>query len=276
VCVEAQGFAPRRWTAAPVHWLLGTTHIGGLAALAAQPSLWPWAIGVMGAAHALGLAHSFSASSNFVGPVIAQLPLDCAARGEVALTFDDGPDPVITPRVLDILDAQRAQATFFCIARQAQQHAVLVREIVARGHNVENHSVAHSPTQGFYGLGRLVREIGDAQSAIADVTGVLPLYFRPPFGVRTPFTEPALARLGMYCVGWSVRSYDTVDADGARVARRVLRRMKPGSIVLLHDGVSLRSRPNPTGASVLAATALLLEAVAARGGRAVALRAALA
>ena len=230
---------------------------------------------MMGASHVLALACTFSATSTFFGPVIAQLPPESAARGEVALTFDDGPDPVVTPRVLDILDTHQAKATFFCIADEARQHSVLTREILARGHDVENHSATHSMALGFYGPGRLVREITDAQNSLADITGTQPRFFRSPFGVRTPFTEPALARLGLRYVGWNVRSYDTVDRDGESVARRVLRRMKPGSIVLLHDGVSIRRRARPASASVLTALPRLLEAIRARGRSAVALRGAL-
>lgn len=271
----SRSLPPRPWKASPAHWVLGGAHLGGLAAIAGLPSLWPWALAAMGASHALALAHSFSASSNFLGPVIARLPPAAAARGEIALTFDDGPDPVVTPRVLDLLDALQARGTFFCIAGEARRFPALAREIVERGHNVENHSFAHSTLLGFYGPRAMMREIGDAQSAIADVTGVLPLFFRPPFGVRTPFTEPALARLGLRCVGWNLRSYDTVDMNGKRVAQRVLCRMKAGSIVLLHDGVSVRTRSNPAAASVLSALPQLLDAIVEGGGRAVALRAAL-
>jgi peptidoglycan/xylan/chitin deacetylase (PgdA/CDA1 family) len=116
-----------------------------------------------------------------------------------------------------------------------------------------------------------MRDIGDAQQAIADVTGVMPRFFRPPFGVRTPLTEPVLARLGIHCVGWNVRSYDTVDTDGERVARRVIGRMRPGSIVLLHDCGCVRAPP-----SVLGALPRVLEAIAAGGSRPVTLRQALA
>lgn len=273
--VDARSLPARPWKWAPAHWALGGAHAGGLAVLGAQPGLWPWALGAMGASHALALAHAFDMSSNFLGPVIARLPPESAARGEVALTFDDGPDPVITPRVLDLLDAHQAQGSFFCVAGEVLRHAALAREIVARGHDVENHSFAHSTLLGLRGLRGMVREIGDAQHAIADVTGVLPLFFRPPFGVRTPFTEPALARLGLACVGWNLRSYDTVDMNGERVAQRVLRRIEPGSIVLLHDGLSARTRADPAAASVLTALPRLLDAIRARDLRAVALRASL-
>ena len=267
---------PRPLRSAPVHWAIGISHGAGLAAIAAAPATWPWALGAMAATHAYGMTRSASAKSSFLGPILWQLPPHAAARGEVALTFDDGPDPAITPRVLDVLDAIGAKATFFCIAERVRAHPALAREMLFRGHNVENHSSGHSPWLGTYGPRRMRRAIADAQQAIADVTGVLPVLYRPPFGVRTPFTEPALARLGLHCVGWGVRSYDTVDDDGDRVARRVLRGVDAGAIVLLHDGVSIRRRPDPDHASVVEALPQVLTALHERGLRAVALRAALA
>jgi peptidoglycan/xylan/chitin deacetylase (PgdA/CDA1 family) len=255
---------------------MGATHVGGAAALLAQPASWPWAVSAMGASHALAMAFSFDATSGFLGPVVSRLPAAAAARGEIALTFDDGPDPEVTPRLLDILDAHSARATFFCIAHEAQRHPALARAIVARGHGIENHSLAHSIAIGFFGWGRLRREIEDAQQILADITGTLPHYYRPPFGVRTPLTEPVLARLGLHCVGWNVRSYDTVDESSARVAARVLRGMAPGSIVLMHDGVRVRQRRPGIEASVLEALPRVLQAIGARGAKAVTLRAGLA
>ena len=269
--IDRQCAAARPWKFAPAHWVLASAHAGGLAAAMAQPTLWPWALSTIGASHALAAAFAFDATSGFLGPVISRLPANSAARGELALTFDDGPDPEVTPRVLDLLDAKRAYATFFCVSKLVAKHAALAREIVRRGHAVENHSAEHSPTLPFRGVRGLMRDIGDAQQSIADVTGAVPRFFRPPFGVRTPLTEPALARLGMHCVGWSVRSYDTVDTDGERVARRVIARMCPGSIVLLHDRGRVRVTP-----SVLGALPRVLEAIAAGGGRPVTLRQALA
>lgn len=269
--IEGPSAEGRSWKPAPAHWVLAAAHAGGLAAVAEQPALWPWALGAVGASHAVAAAFAFSASSGFLGPVIARLPAASAARGEVALTFDDGPDPEVTPRVLDLLDGQRARATFFCVAQRAVEHAALTREIVARGHAVENHSAVHSPMLALRGTRGMMRDIGAAQRTIAGITGVVPRFFRPPFGVRTPLTEPALARLGMHCVGWSVRSYDTIDADGERVARRVIGRLRPGGVVLLHDRVYKSAPP-----SVLVALPRLLAAIGAGGARAVTLRQALA
>ena len=173
------------------------------------------------------------------------------------MTFDDGPDADLTPRVLDLLDEAGTQATFFCVGARARAHPHLVREIAARGHAVENHAFDHSRAMGFYGVGRLVRDIGDAQKALADITGSAPKFFRAPFGIRTPLTEPALARLGLRCVAWNVRSLDSVDSCADRVAARVVRRLAPGAIVLMHDGMEGRRRRTTAGApSVIGALPL--------------------
>lgn len=267
------GGGARRWQPGPLHWVTGGTHLAGAAAIAAQPALWPWAVGAMLGSHALNLAFVLSPATAAFGPVIVKLPPAAAGRGEIALTFDDGPDPEVTPRVLDALETAGAHATFFCVGNRARAHPQLVREIVARGHAVENHAFGHAPTFAFYGIGRMARDIGAAQQALADIAGVAPRYFRAPFGLRTPLTELALARLGLDCVAWSIRSFDSVDSDPMRVAARVVRRLVPGSIVLLHDGAEVRvTRGSP---SVLGALPRMLATIREKNWRCVTLRAAL-
>lgn len=264
---------PRAFRPGPLHWITGGTHIAGVAAIAAQPALWPWAAGAMLGSHALNLAFVMSPASGAFGPVIVTLPPAAAGRGEIALTFDDGPDPEVTPRVLDALDAAGAQATFFCVGNRAHAHPPLLREIVARGHAVENHAFGHAMTFGFYGIGRLARDIGAAQQVLTDITGVAPRYFRAPFGIRTPLTEPALARLGLDCVAWSIRSFDSIDSDPLRVAARIERRLAPGAIVLMHDGLEIRARR--AAPSVLGALPRVLSRIREHNWRCVTLRAAL-
>lgn len=263
----------RRWQPGPLHWVTGGTHLAGVAAIAVQPALWPWAVGAMLGSHALNLAFVLSPATTAFGPVIATLPPAAAGRSEIALTFDDGPDPVVTPRVLDVLDAAGVHATFFCVGSRARAHPQLVQAIVARGHEVENHAFTHALTFAFYGIGRMARDIGAAQQALTDITGVAPRYFRAPFGLRTPLTEPALARLGLDCVAWSIRSFDSIDSNSLRVAARIARRLVPGSIVLLHDGAEVRvTRGTP---SVLGALPLVLTRIREKNWRCVTLRAAL-
>ncbi len=124
----------------------------------------------------------------------------------------------------------------------------------------------------------MVRDIGDAQKALADITGQAPTFFRAPFGIRTPLTEPALARLGLRCVAWNVRSLDTVDHRAERVAARIVRRLAPGAIVLMHDGMEGRRRRRLIEAealSVLGALPPVLAILRERAWRSVTLRSAL-
>ncbi len=265
--------APRAWRPAPLYWLAAGVHVAGAVTWLARPSLWPWALGAMAADHVLNFGFSFVPGTTLLGPCVTTLPAAARTRGEVALTFDDGPDPEATPRILDLLDARGAHATFFCVGEPARTQPRLLRDIVARGHAVENHSLAHSPLHGFYGLRRLRREIEQAQRVIADLTLVPPIFYRPPYGVRTPMTEPVLSALGLHCVAWSVRSLDTVDRNEERVARRVTARLAPGAIVLLHDRAVARQRGPNVALRVLSQ---ILDAIAARGLRAVTLRAAFA
>ena len=260
----------RRFQPGPLHWVTGATHVAGAAALLAQPALWPWAVGAMAGNHAVNLAFGMLPRTATLGPVMSRLPDASAARREIALTFDDGPDVEITPRVLDLLDDARARGTFFCVAQRARAYPSLMREIVARGHAVENHSLAHSPLFAFYGIRRLVKDIGAAQEVLADITGVAPKFFRAPYGIRTPLTEPALAQLGLTCVAWSIRSLDSVDRDTARVTARIAQKLASGRIVLLHDRIEVRHRAHVPG--VLAVLPPLLQRVRQLGLSCITLR----
>ena len=142
-----------------------------------------------------------------------------SARREIALTIDDGPDPAVTPAVLDLLDLHGARATFFCIAERARAHPALCREIVRRGHSVQNHSDRHSHAFSLLGPGAIAREIAAAQATLADVTGVVPRFFRAPAGLRNPFLAPVLQRLDLQLVSWTRRGYDTVRREPEACSR---------------------------------------------------------
>jgi peptidoglycan/xylan/chitin deacetylase (PgdA/CDA1 family) len=186
--------------------------------------------------------------SRLLGDNLTRLPEAACARGEVALTFDDGPDPETTPRVLDALDAAGAKASFFCVGECAAAYPALAREIVRRGHAVENHTQRHSTHFGWYGLARFKRELGTAQATLADVTGVAPAFFRAPFGMRNPLLDPALAAVGLRYVSWTRRGYDTVDAHAPRVLARLTRDLAAGDVLVLHDGVATGARHRGIGA----------------------------
>lgn len=260
----------RRWRPAPALQATVLLHAAGAVALAAAPSSWPWVAGGIAANHAALAAAGFLPRSCLLGPNLARLPESAARRAEVALTFDDGPDPEVTPRVLDMLDEAGVKATFFLIGERAARHPALAREIVRRGHAAENHSHRHSTAFGWYGLGRARREIDAAQGAIADATGVAPVYFRAPFGIRNPLLDPALARCGLRYVSWTRRGFDTVARDPHRVLDRLTRNLAAGDILLLHDGITARLRDG--GAQALAVLPALAARLAAHALKPVTLR----
>ena len=248
-------------------------HVGAGIAAAAVPSAWPWALGAVAANHFVLTAGGLWPRSRWLGSNWTHLPAAATARGEIAVTIDDGPDPTVTPAVLDLLDAHRARASFFCIARQARAHAALCREIVARGHSVENHSDGHSHRFSLLGPGAMAREIDAAQRSLADITGQAPRFFRAPAGLRNPFLQPVLQRLDLQLVSWTRRGFDTVRSDPVAMLARLVRGLGAGDILLLHDGHAARTRSaEPLVVSVLPA---LLERIASVGLSTVTLPAAL-
>ena len=216
-------------------------------ALAAPHAAW-YALGAVVLDHAAITAAGLLPRCGWLGPNITRLGETSAQWGEVALTIDDGPDPQVTPQVLDTLEAHGLRASFFCIAEKARRHPALVREIAARGHSVQNHS-DHHPL-GFATLGprRMRAEIERAQETLAQLTRERPLFFRAPAGLRNPFLDPALHRLGLQLVSWTRRAYDTREGRPQRVLERLCRGLAGGDILLLHDGNAARS---PDGRPVI-------------------------
>jgi peptidoglycan/xylan/chitin deacetylase (PgdA/CDA1 family) len=226
--------AARRWKPTPLVVGAAALHAGAATAVAAYPASWPWAVAGAAASHAAVVACGLWPRSNLLGPNLTRLP--AGAGNQIALTIDDGPDPEITPRVLDLLDRHGARATFFCIGETARRHPRLIEAIVARGHAVENHSQHHHLFFSLQGPRSLRREIEAAQRTITEISGVRPLFFRPPAGLRNPFLEPVLCALGLNLVSWTRRGFDTRAQAAQQVARSLLRGLSARDILLLHDG----------------------------------------
>ena len=216
-------------------------HAGAAAFALAAPAAWPWALGAAAANHALLVAGGLWPRSRWLGSNWTRLPAASTARREIAITIDDGPDPEVTPAVLDLLDRHGARATFFCIAEHARAHRALCREIAARGHSVQNHSDCHPHSFSFLGPRALTRELRTAQDAVADITGELPRFFRAPAGLRNPFLPLVLQRLDLQLVSWTRRGFDTVRRDPAEMLERLAGRLGAGDIVLAHDGHAART-----------------------------------
>lgn len=272
--VDELGAAPRPWR--PGALLLGSAflHGAGLAAALLAPRARPAVAALLIADHALLMGTGLWPTSRVYGPNLSRLEgAGGHDRRRVALTFDDGPDPEVTPRVLDLLDRHGgngsgpARATFFCIGERVRRHPELVAEIARRGHRVENHTHRHLKRFAVLGPRAMAREIDRAQGAISEVTGRLPRLVRPPAGFRNPFLEPLLARRGLWLVSWTRRAYDTVRRDARRVASDLTRDLGAGEILLLHDGGAARTR---TGRPVvLEALPRVLDHLAAAGLHAV-------
>ncbi|MDE2148047.1 MAG: polysaccharide deacetylase family protein [Burkholderiales bacterium] len=220
-------------------------HGAAAAAALAVPAAWPWAAGAVLANHLGLVAAGLWPRSRGLGPNVSRLPAQAAARGEVAITIDDGPDPEVTPAVLDLLAAAGVAATFFCIAERARARPALLRRIVAAGHSVQNHSLRHRHHFSLLGPRALAREIGGAQALLADLSGIAPIAFRAPAGLRNPLLDPVLHRLGLHLVSWTRRGFDTrqtrPQAVLARLAGERSRGLAGGDILLLHDGHAART-----------------------------------
>ena len=211
-------------------------HLCAGVAFIARPQLWPWALGTVVADHLLLTAAGLWPKSRLLGPNWTRLPGNAATSHAVGITIDDGPDPEITPRVLSILDEHAAKATFFCIGDQVRRYPEIAREIVQRGHMIENHSQRHLHRFSLLGPRGLAAEIEQAQHTIGAVTGQQPRFFRAPAGLRNPFLDRVLVRLGLHLASWTRRGFDTVNRSADVVYGKLVNRLQAGDILLLHDG----------------------------------------
>lgn len=173
--------------------------------------------------------------SRLYSPVLSRLPTN---ENFAWLTIDDGPS-ADTRAILDLLDARGAKATFFLVGERAAQHPDEVREIARRGHGIGNHSTRH-PAATFWLLGpeRMRAEIERTQQILHALTGAAPRWFRAVVGMANPFVSAPLRDCGLARVAWCARGYDAVAADPARVVARIERGLRPGAIVLLHEGAA--------------------------------------
>lgn len=187
----------------------------------------------LGVAAAVGVvAHGmFHRNSPVFGRVLGRLP----ASDAVALTFDDGPNPDATPRVLDVLRREQVPATFFLLGRHVDRWPAIAARVAAEGHVIGNHGYHHRKLHR-RGPGYVRLDIALGADSIERATGVSPRLFRAPHGFRNPWVSGIAAELGQRTVGWTLGVHDS-DRPGADViARRVISGLRGGGILLLHDG----------------------------------------
>lgn len=181
---------------------------------------------------AINVYGSFVLSAQYFVPVRskANVPVD-----NISITFDDGPIPGKTERILEILKQHNVESAFFCIGHRVKENPGLVKRIHAEGHLIGNHSYWHGKTFDLLPANRVAKELTDTNAIIHDSIGLSPKFFRPPYGITNPMVAGAANRMGFIVVGWSVRSFDTIIKDKSRLFRRVTKLLKAGDIVLFHD-----------------------------------------
>jgi len=185
-----------------------------------------------------------------------QMFLDVTLRGpkkgrKVALTFDDGPSPEHTPKVLDLLDEAGVKATFFVIGRKAEKHPELVKEIAQRGHALGVHGYVHDRLFCFRSLSFVRNDLKKSIETLERLTGERPVVFRPPVGLSSSRIAKVVKELKLHVVGWSVRALDGVARSAPEnIERRVVKGLGPGEIVLMHDAAE-RDDHDPPGVTAL-------------------------
>lgn len=239
---------PQPWKPTPFIKFSFAIHAAAGIGLLVAPAAWPWVLGAVVMNQIMLTVAGLLPRTTLLGPNLNRLPSAAIARREIVLTIDDGPDPEVTPLVLDLLDATGAKASFFCIGYKADQYPALCREIAARGHSVENHGDSHSWLFALFGYGRMKADIGAAQEKIAQITGRPPQFFRPTAGLRNPVLDRLLSHLGLKLASWTRRPFDTYESNAQRIYERLVDNLAPGDILLMHDGHSART---PSGEPVI-------------------------
>lgn len=189
-------------------------------------------------------------------------------RKVVYLTFDDGPHPPETQRVLDVLRERGARATFFLIGSKVSGNEAVLRRMLEEGHALGLHTYSHAGTFPLLSFDKMLADVNEGKRAVESVAGKKISLFRPPFGVTNPTIAKVVRTLGLRTVGWDVRSFDTMFCKSSEhsckqsghdwyvpVVERIMKQVRPGSVILLHDRLY--------GASDL--LALLLDNLAASG-----------
>lgn len=153
----------------------------------------------------------------------------------IALTFDDGPEPFHTEKILDVLKQNEISAVFFFIGHKMEQHPDIVKRVVNEGHIVGNHSYSHHRYFDLFPRHKMVSELQQTNNIAERITGKKLKFFRPPYGVTTPVLAKAINTVGLATIGWNIRSLDTVINDPSRLLNRISQRLRSGGILLLHD-----------------------------------------
>lgn len=188
-----------------------------------------------------------------------------AGRRHVAITFDDGPDPRYTPRILDLLEKHQIKACFFLVGQKAREHPEIVRRIAAAGHEIGVHGYSHKPAW-LLGPRATAREIDKAILAVEEVTGQKPLYFRPAWGLFNLFSPIYCRKKGVKFILWTYMSWDwTKKATPQSIIQKTLRRLADGAILVFHDSDTAPGAAPGSPEKVVAALSVIIEELKSRG-----------
>jgi peptidoglycan-N-acetylglucosamine deacetylase len=190
-----------------------------------------WYLLDIGVYLSVSVAASFFIASGFHAKAVCRVKTE---EKIIALTFDDGPDAINTPQILDILK-DNTSATFFIIGKNIDGNEELIRRMDKEGHVVGTHSFYHGNLFDMQPARKMREEFRMTEEKLVTILGKRPLFFRPPYGVINPMVKNALKSFPYHIIGFSNRSFDTTSADGEKILRRVTKNLKPGDIVLFHD-----------------------------------------
>lgn len=223
----------RVWAVRIAFWLLNGFLLGVCAlSVFRLASMW-WLVPAVFAHLALMFSAALWSQAQIFARVIWR---GKAGRGAVSLTFDDGPDPRTTPRILELLRREGHTATFFVIGNKVERYPELTRQIVAEGHTLGLHSYDHDRLYAFKSPRAVVADVERTQRIIQSATGVTTSWLRPPVGQVSPRTAKGAALAHVELVTWSTRGFDGVRrARSASVARRIIRKLADGAVILMHD-----------------------------------------
>ncbi|TYA52332.1 polysaccharide deacetylase family protein [Formosa maritima] len=157
------------------------------------------------------------------------------SKNQVAITFDDGPNVELTPKVLELLKQYQVKATFFCIGKYVEAYPELFKRIIKEGHTVGNHTYSHDNMFGFFSTEKVILELKQTNKLVSDKTGLKLKLYRPAFGVTNPRIKKALKETNLIAIGWNKRSLDTTNLSKESILKRASKNLKKGDVILLHD-----------------------------------------
>lgn len=175
---------------------------------------------------------SYNVGSNFFMKVMCS---GDTTEKRIAISFDDGPAEQYTPQVLQVLKEQKVAAAFFCIGKRIVENEALFRTVHEQGHIIGNHSYSHALLFDMLPFKRMLKDVQMTDSAVSRLTGLQLKLFRPPYGVTTPAMKKVMETGGYTAIGWNIRSLDTIAVDEDKLLDKLVRLLRPGAVILLHD-----------------------------------------